>query len=164
MCFLEYPVYYFKTVIEPGTFFPLEILQKGKKFFKKGRTKRTNTSPPTKRQCSVNLVPSNAHGFFGSPTVINLLPPSTKAFFEVQRLSFICPQGHRVALLCSGGPQSSVVGLFWDRLGFLMNELWNEFWGSLGDKRCSLSSPVSSTTSVYCTSKQNQHLGKSLHP
>lgn len=30
MCFLEYPVYYFKTVIEPGTFFPLEILQKGK--------------------------------------------------------------------------------------------------------------------------------------
>ena len=106
MCFLEYAVYNFKNVVELGTFFLLEILQKEKN--KKNKYIPTNK----KTMLRLTLFLQVAHSPFGSPTVINLLPLSTKAFFEVQRLSFICPQGYRVALLCDGGLWNTVVGLF----------------------------------------------------
>lgn len=157
MCSLEYAVYYFKKCDWAGDFLPFRNTSKGEE--------QKEQIHPHQQKDNVQLTffPSNAHGFFGSSTVINLLPPSTKAFFEVQRLSFICPQGYRVALLCIRGLWSTVVGLFWEGLGFLMNELWNESRGSPGDRRGCLVLPML-TASVYGTSKQNQHLSKSIHP
>lgn len=64
------------------------------------------------------------------------------------------PEGCRATLPHIGGLWSTVFALLWGELGFLMNELWNEFWGSLGDRGDCLVFPVL-TASVCCTSKQN---------
>lgn len=97
---------------------------------KKGKKKRTRLSPPTKRQHSLNLAPSNAHGCCALPTS-KFAPDKHKSFLWGSKVEFYLPPGIQCCSLRRG---NTPVGIFGKELGFLMNELWNKFQGSLGDR------------------------------